>query len=184
MLQTCLWITTGGGQGIFYINIYTYCMYTIKLKALILSIVFNYQCFLMKIDCTKCLFFILLLVHVVARTDELYGWYTKYSQQLLFILRCKKTKKIKGIVAVIVCCPSRMHKLNICNSDFVSGFPSPLEVWGHLHIHRKFSLIQTLTWFKEKFYFYLNYPEQFKHTNKIETGNFLQKKVVYSRKSA
>lgn len=98
-------------------------MYTIKLKALILSIVFNYQCFLMKIDCTKCLFFILLLVHVVARTDELYGWYTKYSQQLLFILRCKKTKKIKGIVAVIVCCPSRMHKLNICNSDFVSGFP-------------------------------------------------------------
>lgn len=46
----------------------------------------------MKIDCTKCLFFILLLVHVVARTDELYGWYTKYSQQLLFILRCKKTK--------------------------------------------------------------------------------------------
>lgn len=65
----------------------------------------------------------------------------------------KKTKKIKGIVAVIVCCPSRMHKLNICNSDFVSGFPSPLEVWGHLHIYRKFSLIQTLTWFKEKFYF-------------------------------
>lgn len=88
-------------------------MYTIKLKALILSIVFNYQHFLMKIDCTKCFgfFFIimLLLVHVVARTDELYGWYTKYSQQLLFILRCKKKqnkKKIKGIVAVIVCCPS------------------------------------------------------------------------------
>lgn len=49
----------------------------------------------MKIDCTKCLvlFFILLLVHVVARTDELYGWYTKYSQQLLFILRCKKNKE-------------------------------------------------------------------------------------------
>lgn len=35
-------------------------MYTIKLKALILSIVFNYQRFLMKIDCTKCFVFLLL----------------------------------------------------------------------------------------------------------------------------
>lgn len=49
-------------------------MYTIKLKALILSIVFNYLHFLMmKIDCTKFFFFFFfysLLVHVVARTDE------------------------------------------------------------------------------------------------------------------
>lgn len=47
-----------GGQGILYI--YIYILYVHKLKALILSIVFNYQHFLMKIDCTKC-FFILCL---------------------------------------------------------------------------------------------------------------------------
>lgn len=66
MSQTCRDESLQGRAG--YI-IYTYCMYTIKLKALILSIVFNYVRFLMmKIDCTKFFFFYSLLVHVVART--------------------------------------------------------------------------------------------------------------------
>lgn len=59
MLETCWYESLQGRAG--YI-IYTYCMYTIKLKALILSIVFNYLRFLMmKIDCTKLFFFILCL---------------------------------------------------------------------------------------------------------------------------
>lgn len=69
------------GQGIRY----TYCMYTIKLKALILSIV--YLRFLMKIDCTVLSpFFYSLLVHVVARTGEdiMDGTPILMSQLLLF----------------------------------------------------------------------------------------------------
>lgn len=54
MLETCWYESLQGRAG--YI-IYTYCMYTMKLKALILSIVFNYLRFLMmKIDCIKFFF--------------------------------------------------------------------------------------------------------------------------------
>lgn len=145
MLQTCLWITTGGGQGIFYINIYTYCMYTIKLKALILSIVFNYQRFLMKIDCTKCFVFLLLFFCLCMLLPEQMNFMdgtqsTHSSCSSSSGVKKKKTKKIKGIVAVIVCCPSWMHKLNICNSDFVSGFSYFLT-----HHLWKFEVISTYT---------------------------------------
>lgn len=60
MSETCWFESLQGRAG--YI-IYTYCMYTIKLKALILSIVFNYLHFLMmKIDCTKLVVFFFFFI--------------------------------------------------------------------------------------------------------------------------
>ena len=116
MLETCWYESLQGRAG--YI-IYTYCMYTIKLKALILSIVFNYLRFLMmKIDCTVffLLFFYSLLVHVVARTGENFMDGT-HQHSCHTAVQPGVKKREKGISAV-VCCPSWMHRLNICNSGF------------------------------------------------------------------
>lgn len=129
MLETCWYESLQGRAG--YI-IYTYCMYTIKLKALILSIVFNYLRFLMmEIDCTKFFFFYYsLLVHVVARTDENFmdGTPILKSHNCCCSPRCKKKKKEKAFSAVVVCCcPSWMHKLNICNSGFAFICTSDIE---------------------------------------------------------
>ena len=113
MLETCWYESLQGRAG--YI-IYTYCMYTIKLKALILSIVFNYLRFLMmKIDCTVFFFLFFACACCCQNRQKLYGWYTPTLMSNSCSARCKKKKK--GISAV-VCCPSWMHRLNICNSGF------------------------------------------------------------------
>lgn len=90
MFEACRYESLQGRAG--YI-IYTYCMYTVKLKALILSIVFNYLRFLMmKIDCTV-LFLYTLLVHVVARTGENFlDGTTLMSHNCCCSARCKKNK--------------------------------------------------------------------------------------------
>lgn len=87
MLQDWPWESLQEEGRVYYI----YILYVHKLKALILSIVFNYLRFLMmKIDCTKFFFFIILLVHVVARTDLWMVHTLLQSQLLLFILVYKK----------------------------------------------------------------------------------------------
>lgn len=107
---------TTGRAGLFYI--YTYCMYTIKLKALILSIVFNclfpndenrlYKVFFF--------FFYSLLVHVCRQNrwkKTFYGWYTHtHVTNCRSSCRCKKKRRIRSR------CLWWMHKLNICNSAF------------------------------------------------------------------
>lgn len=81
-----------GGQGILYI--YTYCMYTIKLKALILSIVFNYLRFLMmKIDCTVFVFLFFACACCCQNWRKLYGWYTPTLMSHSCSARCKKKKR-------------------------------------------------------------------------------------------
>lgn len=74
MLETCWYESLQGRAG--YI-IYSYCMYTIKLKALILSIVFNYLLFLMmKIDCTEFFFLFFACACCCQDRQKLSGWYT------------------------------------------------------------------------------------------------------------
>lgn len=112
--ELLIWITTGEGR-VYYI----YILYVHKLKALILSIVFNYLRFLMmKIDCTKFFFFFLFLACACCcqNRQELYGWYT--NSQVTTVALHPGVKNRKGIFAV-VCYLSWMHKLNICNSGIV-----------------------------------------------------------------
>lgn len=102
-----IWITTGEGRYI----IYTYCMYTIKLRALILSIVFNYLRFLMKIDCTK-FFCILRLCMLPEQMKKVMDGTPILMSQLLTLVYKKRKLFLQSL-------PIMMHKLNICNSGFL-----------------------------------------------------------------
>lgn len=117
MLETSWYESLQGRAG--YI-IYSYCMYTIKLKALILSIVFNYLRFLMmKIDCTEFVFFFILCLCMLPGQAKTLWMVHQYLCHTTVAVQpgVKKKKKRKSISAA-VCRPSWMHKLNICNSGF------------------------------------------------------------------
>lgn len=156
---------------------------------------------MMKIDCIKFFFYLCLCMLLPEQTNVKDGTPT-LNHNCCCSPWCKKEKDFCSHLL-----PIMMHKLNICNSGFAliftPDFEHSMQVFDVPLVHPTHETmtkiccspakrhefnnedVNLLQCFNENLFF-LNYLKQFKQTNKIEPGHFLQKTrfYVYSMKPA